>query len=219
MSYEYITDYDAVAYTAGRQGQSVDKIIIHHWGADGQTFDAVVGWFQNASCQTSAHYVVEADRVACMVNLSDTAYHAGDWNANLTSIGIECRPEMSAGDLETVCELVADLYGLYGVLPIYGHKDFSATACPGRYYAQLDYIKARAIELMSGEEDDNMGLTAEEIAWVKMMYANSQATEPDAWATDALADAVAKGVTDGERPRDAAKREEVAIMISRALAK
>ena len=59
---------------------------------------------------------------------------------------------MSAQDLETVCELVADLYKVYGVLPIVGHKDVSATSCPGRYYAKLAYIKKRAQEIMNGSK-------------------------------------------------------------------
>ena len=87
-----------------------------------------------------------------MVDCADTAWHAGNFAHNLKSIGIECRPEMSAQDLETVCELVADLYEVYGVLPIVGHKDVSATSCPGRYYAKLSYIKKRAQEIMNGSK-------------------------------------------------------------------
>lgn len=58
---------------------------------------------------------------------------------------------MSDGDLETVCELIAYLFKVYGVMPVIGHKDVSSTACPGRYYAQLGYMKQRAIEIMNGE--------------------------------------------------------------------
>ena len=107
MAYEYLTNYNANAYMVGRMSNgvqyNVDKIIIHHWGAEGQTFDGVCAWFESPNCQTSAHYVVEGGRVACLVNLSDTAYHAGDWGANLTSIGIECRPEMSDADISGRC--------------------------------------------------------------------------------------------------------------------
>lgn len=174
MSYEYITDYDAVFYMPGRMyhdiNYNVDKIVIHHWGADGQTFDDVVAWFCNPSCTTSAHYVVEAGKVACLVNLGDTAYHAGDLGANLISIGIECRPEMSAADLETVCELVAYIFSVYGPLPIYGHKDFSATRCPYRYYTQLDHIYNRAMEIYNGNEQGDTDMTKEEVqAIVKEM--------------------------------------------------
>lgn len=149
MSYQYITQYNSKNYTVGRQGLRVQEIIIHHWGVDGQNFGSVVNFLCNNNVPSSAHYVVESGRVACIVDCGNTAYHAGNWNHNLISIGIECRPEMSDGDLETVCELVADLYKSYGVLPIIGHKDVSSTACPGRYYSKLGYIKNRAIQLMN----------------------------------------------------------------------
>ena len=202
MAYEYITKYNAHAYMVGRMSNGVqhkvDKIILHHWGAEGQTFEGVCSWFANPSCQTSAHYVVEGGRVACLVNLSDTAYHAGDWGANLTSIGIEARPEMSAADLETVCELVAYLYKVYGELPVYGHKDFSPTACPGKYYSQLDYIHDRALELMQGDSEPSV-----------------DANEPSKWAKDAWAKAHGMGLMDGTRPHDNVTREELAAVLVR----
>ena len=202
MAYEYITKYNAHAYMVGRMSNgvqhNVDKIILHHWGATGQTFEGVCAWFENPSCQTSAHYVVEGGRVACLVNLSDTAYHAGVWGANLTSIGIECRPEMSDADLETVCELVAYLYKVYGELPIYGHKDFSPTACPGKYYGQLGYIHDRALELMQGDSKPS-----------------ADANEPSEWAKDAWDKAHELGLMDGTRPHDAVTREELAAVLVR----
>lgn len=225
MSYEYITQYNAVSYTPGRQGYSPNKIIIHHWGEDGQTFEGTISWFENPACTTSAHDVLEAGRVACMVNYYDTAYHADDWNANLTSIGIECRPEMSDGDLETLCEHIAYLWGIYGVLPIYGHKDFSSTACPGRYYAKLDWIYNHALEIYNGNTDNNEGddedmkwaefEASEEYALLKQLVANKKATEPNSWFKEDLQKAVDAGITTGERPRDIATREEVAVMILR----
>ena len=152
MSYEYITKYDSPNYTEGRQGNKISEIVIHHWGIDGQSFNGVVNWLCRKNGNSSAHYVVEGGKVACLVDCADTAWHAGNFAHNLKSIGIECRPEMSAQDLETVCELVADLYEVYGVLPIVGHKDVSATSCPGRYYAKLSYIKKRAQEIMNGSK-------------------------------------------------------------------
>lgn len=152
MSYEYITKYNSPNYTSGRQGNGIKEIVIHHWGVDGQSFDGVVNWLCRSNGTSSAHYVVQANKVACLVDCANTAWHAGNWAHNLKSIGIECRPEMSSGDLETVCELVADIYKCYGVLPIIGHKDVASTACPGRYYAKLAYIKQRAQEIMNGKQ-------------------------------------------------------------------
>lgn len=226
MSYQYVTQYDAACYTPGRTYQgvnyAVDKIVIHHWGADGQTFDSVVGWFTNPNCGTSAHYVVEDRKVACMVNLYDTAYHAGDWFANLSSIGIECRPEMSDGDLETVCELVAYLYGVYGELPIYPHKYFSKTACPGRYEAKLDYIKQRALEILNGEskeESESDDVTQEQFNKMMDNYLAAKRQLPASdWAKETWQQATASRLTDGTMPQDFCTREQVVTMIQRAKA-
>lgn len=143
MSYNLITHHNAAAFTIGREGHSIRFIIIHHWDdpARAPRFEGVLAWFKNPAAGTSAHYVVEAGRVACMVAESDTAYHAGNWTMNLESIGIECNPRCSTEDLATVKELVADLLTRYPGAQIIGHQDVIATGCPGRYYAHLDYLR------------------------------------------------------------------------------
>lgn len=200
MSYEYITKYDSPNYTAGRQGNKISEIVIHHWGADGQSFNTVVNWLCRANGNSSAHYIVEANKVACIVDCANTAWHAGNFAHNLKSIGIECRPEMSAGDLETVCELVADIYKVYGVLPIIGHKDVSATACPGRYYAKLAYIKQRAQEIMNGSKPSTGGSTNTSDGsyesyngYVEVIYDGLTIRKSASWDASAAAGTVKKG--------------------------
>lgn len=135
MAYDYITQYNARSYTPGREGCAIDTIVVHHWDDPEKNpkFEGVLNWFCN-SAPTSAHYVVEAGRVACLVSCADTAYHAGNWNMNLRSIGIECNPRASEEDKATVGELIANLQATYGNLQIIGHKDVKNTGCPGRYY-------------------------------------------------------------------------------------
>ena len=128
----------------------IKKIIIHHWGIDGQKFDNVVGWLCNPKSGVSAHYVVEAGKVTKLMNDTDCAWHAGSKTQNTTSIGVECRPECTKADRETVIELVADLYAKYGVLPIVGHKDVAATSCPGRWYKYLAQIQKEATAKYKG---------------------------------------------------------------------
>ena len=224
MSYEYITNHNAATYTPGRYGCDIKDIVIHHWGADGQRFEDIIAWFENPACPTSAHEVIEAGRVACFVNHYDTAYHAGDWDENLVSIGLECRPEMSDEDLETVCERVADLYSYYGVLPLRGHLEFSQTDCPGRYWNKLDYIKQRAIEIMNEknngkDEEDMPQFTNAEAAFLKGLYEKHCEEGASGWAEEDLAKAIDAGITTGERPQDGCTREEAAIMILRATEK
>lgn len=149
VSYEYITKYDSPNFAAGRPAGRPAFIVIHHWGNDGQKFQNVVNYLCRKGGNTSAHYVVEAGRVACIVDPDDRAWHAGS-EGNPRGIGIECRPEMSAGDLETVAELIADLRNTYGNLPLYPHKKFVATACPGRWEGKLDWLSRRADEILRG---------------------------------------------------------------------
>jgi hypothetical protein len=150
LSYSLDTSHDSPAVTRGREGHAIEGITIHHWGADGQTHDGVVSYLCRPGATTSAHYVASAGRVSCIVDPDDTAWHAGDWDANLRQIGIECRPEMSEGDIATVAELIHDLRATYGPLPLAPHSRWTATACPGRWAAQLDALSRRADGLTGG---------------------------------------------------------------------
>lgn len=134
-------------------GNKPKKIIIHHWGVDGQKFDNVVGWLCNPKAGVSAHYVVEAGKVVKLMNDTDCAWHAGSKAQNTTSIGIECRPECTKADRETVIELISELYLKYGKLPVIGHKDVAATSCPGRWYKFIDTIEREAVELYNKKKN------------------------------------------------------------------
>lgn len=135
MSYT-LTHRQAANFTAGRGENPITTIIIHHWDdpAKNPTLDGTVHWFASGQAQSSAHYVAEAERVTRMVTESDTAWHAGNWPVNQTSTGIECNPRASEADKRTIAELIRDIQSRHGKLRIIGHKDASATACPGRYY-------------------------------------------------------------------------------------
>ena len=128
-SYEYITKYTSPNQNA--RNSKVKSITIHHWGSRGQKFDNVVNWLCQKRAGTSAHYVVEAGKVACIVDPDRRAWHAGNSRGNHESIGIECRPEATEGDYATVAALVADLRAVYGNIPLKRHRDWTSTACPG----------------------------------------------------------------------------------------
>ncbi|MCD4558217.1 N-acetylmuramoyl-L-alanine amidase [Schaalia sp. lx-100] len=152
-SYEEITSHTSPAYTGGRP-YGVARIVLHHWGdpASGPTFEGVVAYLTRANATTSAHYVAEAGRVACIVDPDDRAWHAGDGigvgsAGNDMGIAIECNPRASEGDVATVAELVADLRSVYGDLPLAVHSDFVATQCPGAYRDLVGRIDAHAREI------------------------------------------------------------------------
>lgn len=161
MQYTDITEYNATSFTKDdrvtlKDGEeilspSVDTIVIHHWGDDGQSFEKVCEFFASGP-GTSAHFVVEAGRCAQLVEIKDIAWHAGNWAANQRSIGIECRPEMSPEDFETVAQVIADLETYYGrSFYINGHLDYFNTECPGRWYNRLEDLINRVNDIKAGK--------------------------------------------------------------------
>ena len=163
MSYQYITKHDSpnFGYPRGTKGQNKPEfIVIHYWGSNGQSFMQPIQWLCNPNAYASAHYVVEAGKVACIVDCADSAWHVGEsekYNAyvNNHSIGIECRPECTEADLETVAELISDIWKTYGKLPLKMHKDFSshgyATPCPGPYEFKMKDLQKKAERYFSGK--------------------------------------------------------------------
>lgn len=155
-AYQYLTQYNSYNYNGYA---STDAIVVHHWGVEGQNFYNVIAAL-SGSRQASAHYVLQDSLVACIIAPGLRAWHVAgnDYgivmpytsDINSHTIGIECRPEFTDGDRETLCQLIADLWCDYGEMPVYGHQDFMATACPGKYYSRLEDIEARAREIYNG---------------------------------------------------------------------
>ena len=136
-NYNEINNRNSPNFTAGRGGKKITGVTIHWWGDPNQnpTIEGVVSWLCSPASQVSAHYVVTGTgrRVYSIVNDRDTAWHAGNWTGNETTIGIECDPRCRPEDYDTVAELIADIWRYYGKLPLYPHKYWKATACPGNY--------------------------------------------------------------------------------------
>lgn len=146
MSYKY-SFRQSPNYTPGAQAPSVwgrkrtiDKIAIHWWGDPAQkpTLAGVVNVLCNPARQASAHYVVEAGQVAQLVKENDASWATN--SANPYTISIECNPRMTAGDLDTVGELIANIWKRLGKKGLIRHKDIVATACPGTYSSRLDTL-------------------------------------------------------------------------------
>ncbi|SDQ57870.1 N-acetylmuramoyl-L-alanine amidase [Thermostaphylospora chromogena] len=77
-------------YTASSRPSSyaIDRVIIH---VTQGSYAGTISWFQNPSANVSAHYVIRSSdgAVTQMVREKDVAWHAGNWNYNTRSIGIE----------------------------------------------------------------------------------------------------------------------------------
>lgn len=133
------------SHTVGREGRDIDFFVLHHNAGVRQSTEEVGNFWEGSG--TSAHYQVEADgTVGQLVHDRDTAYHAGDWNTNLRSIGIEHANitgpsadvpwDISDATIEYGGKLLGALCYGYDVgepewgVNVFPHSRFSATACP-----------------------------------------------------------------------------------------
>lgn len=142
-----------VHFTSGRSGKKIDKVVVHYNAGDLTVEQCYSVWQTRVA---SAHYQVESGgRIGQLVYDADTAWHAGNWNANLTSIGVE-HANNSDGTISEQCldagaHLVAAICKYYGLgrpqwlVNVFPHSYFSATSCPGQIYGtQKDTYIQRA---------------------------------------------------------------------------
>ena len=128
--------------------RKISSVTVHHWGdpAWNQKFNAVADYLSRPGGDTSAHFVVEAGRVARLISPDHAAWHAGSAAGNATSIGIEMNPRASEDDMQTLASLIRWLESVYGSLMVYRHSDWFGTACPGAYADKIGHI----VDLVNG---------------------------------------------------------------------
>lgn len=146
-------------YTEGRSA-AVNKIVIHHMATT--NYDSVPGIWKNR--EASAYYGVGQDgQIRAYVDEDNTAWHAGQWAANSSSIGIEHANTTGAPDwgiaqatVDSSAKLVADIakrYGFGKVVPyqnLFPHSEFIATGCPGHLKEKLQEIADKANAINNG---------------------------------------------------------------------
>lgn len=127
------------------QPRKITGVTVHWWGdpANKPTFEGSAAYLCRQGGNTSAHFVAEAGRVACLVSPQNAAWHAGNAVGNATTIGIEMNPRCSEGDVQTLVELIAWIEDHYGPMDVYLHREWTTTACPGAYAARRDEIVRR----------------------------------------------------------------------------
>ena len=135
-------------FTPGRDGRKIDGILWHH-NAGQLTIEQIYNVWQTR--EASAHYQVQVDgRIGQLVNDWDTAWHAGNWDANLTKIGIEHANNGGAPDwpisdatLDAGAKLTASLCHTLDLgaptldVNIFPHRRFQATQCPGNFFMRI----------------------------------------------------------------------------------
>jgi hypothetical protein len=131
-----LTQIGSPNFTAGRSGTKVDRIIVH-W-MDG-TLASADTTFQNTVRQTSAHDGFEDSNDHQYVDWNNTAWHAGDWNMNLRSVGFEhsADPSRLASDATYVTSAarIAQVCKQFGIpcdrAHILKHSQVVSTQCCG----------------------------------------------------------------------------------------
>lgn len=140
-------------------GNSMEGVLIHHWGdpETGPTFDGIVAHLTNPASQVSAHFVAQEGRAAQLADLNDTCWHAGP--ANSFTIGVECHPRRSDGDVIEVARLIGWIWQQLGrKTPIGTHNYYMPTACPGAWEQLVDdkTLENLATQAYEGKEIEDM---------------------------------------------------------------
>ena len=140
----------------------ISKIIIHT--TEG-SYSSAISWFQNPNAQASAHYVIRSSdgHSTQMVCHKDIAWHAGYWDYNTRSIGIEHEGYINQNGWYTdtlysisarISRTLADLYSIPKIRDtsaILGHNQvpgcntpggggYSCHTDPGKYWDWKYYI-------------------------------------------------------------------------------
>ena len=149
-------------YATGRDGTPITGIVLHVM--DG-TLAGTDAWFANPTAKVSAHYGIGRNgEIHQYVDEADTAWHAGDWGANLSTIGIEHEGRQSghapywAPTLEQLLvsvQLAASICNRHGITPnldtLLRHSEINPdhALCPGPGFPLELYI-GMTTELLAG---------------------------------------------------------------------
>ena len=148
-------------FSEGRDGASIKYIVLHHNAGNLSIADCARTW---QTREASAHYQVQSDgRIGQLVWDTNTAWHAGNWDANIHSIGIEHADDnsnpwhISDATLDNGAHLTAMLCKAYGLgrpewgRNVFPHNHFTSTACPASIAgSQLGDYMARAQSYYDG---------------------------------------------------------------------
>jgi MYXO-CTERM domain-containing protein len=87
-AYQFISASSSNYSNYSRTGSDIRYVIVHTVQG---SYSGCISWFQNSSAQVSAHYVIRSSdgQITQMVWEEDVAWHAGNWDYNLASIGLE----------------------------------------------------------------------------------------------------------------------------------
>ena len=127
-------------------GNKPNKLVLHHAEASKCTVQDVHQWhLNNGWAGIGYHYFVKKDG-SIYRGRPDNTIGSHCKGSNTGSLGICFEGNYMKETMPTVqynagINLIRYLFAKYGVLPIYGHKDLLATACPGDKFPLDDFKK------------------------------------------------------------------------------
>lgn len=156
-------------FTKGRGGKKISFIVMHWFGVG--TLKSADNRFMSPTGGASAHYGISGKTVYQWVKEEDTAWHAGNFDANQKSIGIEhdatTTKNASAATYESSAKLIASIWKKYGKIPLRKHKEFKPTQCPGTL--DIKKIEKRANEILNPPKPDPCKKYKDEINRLKSL--------------------------------------------------
>lgn len=160
--------------TRGRS-RAVDRIVVHFTATLASARNNATYFARNEGQGASAHYFVDdiTPEIYQSVAEGDTAWHAGDWQMNCRSIGIEvvsAGEDFSTTEVEKLTWLVRKLMAKYGIgaSGVIRHYDVTGKLCPAPYVAASKWAALKAAITGGGSSGGTTaaapGGTVEELA-------------------------------------------------------
>lgn len=191
------------------QRKGTELVILHHAAAKGVSArDIHRAHLARGWSGIAYHYYVRSDGKVYRGRPENTVGgHTRGYNWCSIGICFEGNFEhdiMPQEQKEAGLELIAGIKRRYPGIRVGGHREYGATACPGKNFP-LDEMKG------------DVSMTGEEIAKeLEKYYARQELPE---WAAEEFRRAVEAGISDGTRPMELIPRYQAAIMCLRALEK
>ncbi len=161
-----------------RKDKDIDTIVIHYTGNDGDKAENNGNYFKNNEVETSAHYFVDDTTVVRSVADKNIAWHAGDWDVNCRSIGIEIAgstKECTGRTLENVIELTKKLMKKYNISKerVIRHYDANGKLCPAFWCGSTEKDKLWKEQFLN-KLDDKVEREIEKPCLTYRVYADGQ---------------------------------------------
>lgn len=136
-----------------RQGNP-EAVVLHHAAASSASVETVHGWhLDNGWAGIGYHFYVRKDgsvyrgRPESWIGAHATGHNEKIGICAEGNFETETMPDAQK---KAIVELLAYLFGKYGNMKVYGHRDFAATDCPGKNYPFDSIVKA------ANEHDDTL---------------------------------------------------------------